>query len=327
MLRLPRTAGAAAAAIALGVLASAPASGSEPQLSEARVVAHFDFAAGRTPENIALERDGSVDLTFAFARQVVNVNKDGDTRVLATLPAVSNPKTPRVGKAVVLGIARAHDGTLYVTYATGTSSTGVWRIAPGGGAPRQIAKLPSNGLPNGLALDEYRGVLYAADSSLGTVWRIPRAGGRATAWAKGTALAPGAARSGGTGGTGVNGIKVHGHTVWVSNSDRGTLLSIPVGPGDRAGAIQTRATGLDGIDDFTFTGRGHTILAALATTSRIALVHPDGSHSVVLTGQNGLSNPTAVAVRNRNVYIPGAAYFTKRNPNLLLARMDRRVGL
>ncbi|MFE0516161.1 hypothetical protein [Streptomyces sp. NPDC058964] len=320
MPRLPRMAGAAAAAVVLGALASAPASGDEPELSEARVVARFDFGAGRTPENIALERDGSADLTFAFARQIANVTPGGRTRILATLPAVPDPRTPVVRSAVVLGIARAHDGTLYVNYATGTSRTGVWRIAPDGSTPVQIAKLPANGVPNGLALDEHRGVLYAADSVLGTVWRIPRAGGTVTAWATGGALAPAPAPSGGFG---VNGIKVHGHAVWVSNSARGTLLSIPVRADDTAGAIETRATGLDGIDDFAFTGRGHTVLAALVTTSRIALVRPDGSHSVVLTQRDGLSNPTSVAVRDRNVYIPGAAYYTMRDPNLLVARLHR----
>lgn len=325
MLRPPRTrtAGAAVAAVAFGVLASAPASGGEPEPPRARVVARFDFAAGRTPDSIALERDGSVDLTFAFARQVANVTEKGRVRVLATLPAVPKSRTSAVRKAMVLGLARAHDGTLYATYATGTSATGVWRVAPGGGAPEQIAQLPAKGLPNGLALDEHRGVLYVSDSALGTVWRVPRAGGKATEWAKGTALAPAAKSSAGTG---VNGIKVHGHAVWVSNSDRGTLMRIPVRPDDSAGAVETRATGLDGIDDFTFTGRGHTVLAALAASSRIALVLPDGSHSVVLTGKDGFSNPTAVAVRNRDVYIPGSAYLTKRDPKLVLARLDRRFG-
>ncbi|MFJ3309907.1 hypothetical protein ACIPSA_44290 [Streptomyces sp. NPDC086549] len=324
MPRLPRMAGAAAAAVTLSVLASAPASGGESELSQARVVARFDFGAGRTPESVALERDGSADLTFAFARQVANVTGSGRTRVLATLPAVRNAKTPVVQSAVVLGIARAHDGTLYVTYATGTGKTGVWRIGPGGGAPKQIAKLPANGLPNGLALDEHRGVLYAADSVLGTVWRVPQEGGTATAWARGSALAPAPAPSGGLG---ADGVKVHGHAVWVSNGDRGTLLRIPVRPDDTAGAIETRATGLHGIDDFAFTGRGHTVLAALTAGSQIVLVRPNGSHSVVLTRRDGLSNPTSVAVRDRNVYIPNAAYFTMRDPNLLVARFPLRLGL
>ncbi|MFK8908461.1 hypothetical protein [Streptomyces sp. YS-3] len=321
MPRLPHLAGIAVTAVALGVLASAPASGDEPIVSHPRVVAHFDFTAGQTPENIALEPDGSADLTFAFARQVANVTRHGDIRRRVTLPAVAHPNTPLVHNAVVLGIARAHDGTLYVNYATGTSKTGIWRIAPHGGRPRQIVKLPPNGLPNGLALDEHRGVLYAADSVLGVVWRAPVTGGRRTAWATGTALDP---VPSGTG-FGANGIKVHDGAVWVSNTDRGTLLRIPVRRHGSAGRIQVRAADLDGIDDFAFTSRhGDTVLAAVDSTNEVAVVRPDGTHSVVLTQQDGLTNPTSVAVSDRTVYVPSASYFaTEPDPNLLLARLNR----
>ncbi len=322
MPRLPHLAGVAATAVAVGVLASAPASGGEPIVSQPRVVAHFDFAAGEAPENIALEPDGSADLTFAFARQVANVTRHGDIRERVTLPAVANPNTPIIHSAVVTGIARAHDGTLYVNYATGTSKTGIWRIVPDGSRPQQIAKLPTNGLPNGLALDEHRGVLYAADSVLGTVWRVPVSGGERTAWATGTALDPVPSESG----FGINGIKVHDSAVWVSNTDRRTLLRIPVRRNGSAGTIETRATGIDGIDDFAFVYRhADTVLAAVNATSQVVVVRPDGTHSVVLTEQDGLSNPTSVAVRDRTVYVPSASYFaTEPDPNLLLARLSHR---
>lgn len=323
MPRFPQLAGVATAALALGALAAAPVPGPGPTLSHPRIVAHFDFAAGQTPENIALEPDGSADLTFAFARQVANVTRHGDTRILATLPAEAHPDTPIIQAAIVLGIARAHDGTLYVNYATGTSKTGIWRIAPDGGRPVQIARLPEDGLPNGLALDERRGVLYSADSVLGTVWRVPQEGGRPVAWARGTALDP---VPGGSG-FGVNGLKVHHDAVWVSNTDRGTLLRIPLRPDGSAGRIETRATGLDGIDDFGFVGRrGDTLLAALNTESEVALVRPDGSHTIVLTRREGLSNPTSVAVRDRLVHVPSAAYFTMKDPNLLLAHLNQHHG-
>ncbi|GLP65061.1 hypothetical protein TUSST3_16810 [Streptomyces sp. TUS-ST3] len=102
------------------VHAPAPASGDEPFVSRPRVVAHFDFAAGGTRENIALEPDGSAGLTSAFARQAANVTRGGDIRRRVPLPAVTHPDTPVVHNAIVLGIARAHDDTLYVTGAGGT---------------------------------------------------------------------------------------------------------------------------------------------------------------------------------------------------------------
>ncbi|GHE57954.1 hypothetical protein [Streptomyces capitiformicae] len=322
MPRLPYLPGVAVATAALTVLAAAPAPGGEPAVSRPRIVAHFDFAKGQTPENIALEPDGSADLTFASARQVAHVTKNGHTRIRATLPAEANPNTPVVGDDIVLGIVRAHDGTLYVTYATGTSKTGVWRIDPDGSRPRQIAQLPADGLPNAIGLDERWGVLYVADSVLGTVWRVPKEGGEPTAWATATELAPVPASAGGFG-VGVNGLKVHHDAVWVSNTDRRSLLRIPVRPNGSPGPVQTKATGLTGIDDFAFTGHGDTVLASLIVSNEVALVRPNGSRSIVLTQKDGLSNPTSVAVRHGTVYVPSAAYFTMKDPNLLLADLHQ----
>jgi hypothetical protein len=317
MPRFSRRAVAAPAAVAIGLLAAVPAAGDEPVLSRPHTVAHFDLTRGQTPESVVAEQGGAVDVSFAFARQVVKVTRERRVRVLATLPAVDHPRTPLVSSAVTHGLARAHDGTLYVNYATGTGRTGVWRIPAGGGTPEQIAQLPADGLPNGLALDEKHGVLYVADSALGTVWRVPRSGGTPTAWATGTALT---GLPSGTG-FGVNGIKVHKDAVWVTNTDRGTLLRIPVGADGSAGAAQTRATGLTGADDFVFPGHSDLVLAALNPSNEVALVKPDGTHGSVLSVQEGLSNPTSLAVSGRDVFVVSAAYFTQRDPNLLKARL------
>ncbi|MFJ1709241.1 hypothetical protein [Kitasatospora sp. NPDC088346] len=64
-----------------------------------------------------------------------------------------------------------------------------------------------------------------------------------------------------TGFLGANGAKVHGGALWVTDLDEGTLVRIPIRHGSRAGVPQVRATGLAGIDDFAFTGRGNEVLA------------------------------------------------------------------
>ncbi|MET7746244.1 hypothetical protein [Streptomyces sp. NPDC005385] len=310
-----------------GALASVPATASTPthtvtpaavpaSLDHARIAAHFDLASGRTPENIALAPGGDAYVTFAAGRQVAKVSRDGTTWILATLPkpADGGVHTPVLGFPLTVGITRAHDGTLYFLYATGTSDlTGVWRLRPGG-RPERIAPLPADGLPNGLALDAHGRALYVTDSVLGTIWRVPTAGGTATAWSTAPELAS-------TGFLGANGLKVHHGAVWAGNLDQGTVVRIPVLPGGHAGRARIRATGLPGIDDFAFTDHGD-LLATLNGSSRVALVRPDGSHSIVLTRADGLQNPTSVALRGHTVYVTSAAYVTAQDPNLLLARLN-----
>lgn len=79
----------------------------------------------------------------------------------------------------------------------------------------------------------------------------------------------------------------------MSNLDKGTVLRIPVTRYGTAGHVETRATGLVDIDDFAFTGRGNTLLAAVNADNEVALVRPGGSHTVVLTGADRLKNPTS----------------------------------
>lgn len=317
--RLARTAALSAAAVGLTLFASAvPAAAVAPPLSDPHVLVHLDITKGQMPENITLEPDGSADVTLTGGRQIARIGLNGHTQILATLPErPAGATTPVVGTPLLGGIVRDHDGTLYVSYATGTADlTGIWRLAPGG-TPERIAALPADGLPNGLALDHHTGTLYSADSALGTIWRVPIHGGKPTEWAKGTELNP-------AGFIGANGIKVHRGAVWVSNYDRGTVVRIPLRGHGSAGPIQIKAAGLGaGLDDFAFTGHRDDFLIARNPANEVAFVTSGGKHKIVLTQADGLSNPTSVAVRKGTVYAPSAAYTTQKDPNLLLARINK----
>ncbi|GGN94290.1 hypothetical protein GCM10011579_093640 [Streptomyces albiflavescens] len=304
----------AAAAAALG---PAAASAESAPLSSARIAMRFDLAEGQTPENIALAPGGAAYITFAKGRQVAEVSPNGTTRILATLPkpADGGIHAPVLGFPLTVGIVRAHDGTLYFLYATGTPDlTGVWRLRPGG-QPQRIAALPADGLPNGLALDPRTHTLYVTDSVLGTIWSLPTTGGTPTAWSTAPELAS-------TGFLGANGLKIHNGAVWATNLDKGTILRIPILQDGRAGSVRTEATGLPGIDDFAFTGHGDQLLAALNGPSEVALVRPGGSHSIVLTPADGLQNPTSIALRGDTVYVLSAAYVTAKDPNLVRAHLN-----
>lgn len=311
---------AAAAGLSLATVAAAtPAPTGAASLSQARIVTHFDLAKGQMPENAVIEPNGSVDVTFAAARQVARIDRHGTTRILATLPAPSDGgvNTPALGFPLTTGLVRTDDGTLYVLYATGTADlTGLWRLKPGRSTPERIAALPADGLPNGLAFDPRSRAFYITDSVLGTVWSVPANGGRATAWSTAPELAA-------RGFLGVNGARVHAGALWVTNLDQGTVVSLPIRSSRRAGTPTVRATGLEGIDDFAFTGRGNEIVATLNQPNKVVRIAPDGESTTVLDASDGLQNPTSVAIRGRDVYVPSAAYMTATDPNLLRARLSR----
>ncbi|MDX6419552.1 MAG: hypothetical protein QOG28_4172 [Trebonia sp.] len=289
---------------------AAPAFASSFPVTDAHIVAHFDFTAGQQPENITLEPNRDADVTFAFAHQVARVTPQGKITILATLPAATS------GTTAVSGIVRTSDGTLYVNYIDmGGTQSGIWRISKDGTA-KQVAALPDAGFLNGLALDPGTGALLTVDSYGGTVWKVWPRTGKAEVWASGQDLQPTA-----PGGFGVNGLKIHDGSVWVSNSSQGTLLRIPMLPDGTAGPTVVVATGLASIDDFSFTGHGDTLLAAQPGLNQVDLITPGGASQAVLTAADGLSGPSSVAVSGRTVYVTSAAYATGVDPNLLAARL------
>jgi streptogramin lyase len=283
---------------------------------QARIAVHFDLAKGQMPENIVLGPDGTAYVTFAGARQVASLGRDGSVRVLATLaaPPDGGVNTPVLKFALTTGIVRRVDGTIYFLYASGdAASTGLYRLRPGG-FPHRIAALPAAGLPNGLALDEPTGRFYITDSVLGTISTVDLAGGPATVWSSAPELAS-------TEFLGANGIKVRDRAVWATNLDKGTLLRIPVTHGEPA-KVEVRASGLTGLDDFTFAGHGTDhVLAALNGPNTVVSIDRVGRATTLLTAADGLQNPTSIAVRGTTAYVASAAYLTQQDPNLITATL------
>ncbi|MFD4643415.1 hypothetical protein ACFWN2_39335 [Lentzea sp. NPDC058436] len=304
------------------LLATAPAASAAPvtshhsgtHLGDVRVLAHFDRAAGQAAESIAVEPDGGVVVGMIPARQVVRVSRDGTVQVLVTMPPPpgGGGTTPVVGVPVVTGVARTHTGAVYFLYSAGQGGlTGIWQVRPQD-KPRLVVPMPADTFPNALVVDHERNRFLVTDSTGGRVWQAPLHGGRASVWSADPALAP-------NGFFGANGMKVHDGAVWVSNSDRGTIVRIPV----TNGRAEIRARGLEGVDDFDFTGRGTEILAAINQANELVRVSPDGVRETLLDAGDGMRGTTAVVVRGSRAYVTNGANLSGTDSNLLLADLHR----
>ncbi len=276
----------------------------------------FNIAVGQLPENLTLAPNGGLDVVLNGAAEVVNVSHSGGLTVLGQLPTPSDGgvNTPILKAPFTAGIVRAPDGAVYTLYSTGNSAlNGVWRLCPGQ-APERIVPLPSGSLANGLAFSPDGRNLFITDSALGVVWEAPTGGGTAHVWASGTPLQ-------GTTSFGANGLKVHNGAVWVSNTQNGTILRIPILWNGSAGNITVAYSGLTAVDDFQFVGGSDELLAALNAVNEVALVQPDGSSKIVLTSADGLENPSSIAVLGNEVYVANAAYYTGTDPGILVTRI------
>ena len=149
---------------------------------------------------------------------------------LATLP---------IGGGLVVGLAVDAAANVYAAVDSFDSAThGIWRITPKGASER-IAALDPTGFPNGLAFDK-RGDLFVTDSFLGTIWRIGRFGGAVTVWLQSPLLAGDPVNGFGTG---ANGIAFWHGDVYVSNSDRMSIVRVPVNRDSSAGTPTIYAAG------------------------------------------------------------------------------------
>jgi hypothetical protein len=306
-----------AVAAVLAAAATAPASASVaggPVVTGVRTVASFDYAAGQQPESVTVNPDQSLTVSMlGFLNgqppELLRISRSGQQAVLVAGLA---------GEAIG-GNVRGRDGSVYYNMLSADPArSGIWRIPPGG-APELMAAIPGAFL-NGLTIDPATQVLYSCDSLAGAIWSVPASGGAATRWLASQALAP--AQSG-PGHIGVNGVEFHQGAVWASNTDRGTLLRVPVTSAGAPGPVQVAASGLAGIDDFKFlSARSGIAFAALNGQDELAVVYPGGRSRVVLTAADGLASPSDTFISGPRLYITDGGDIAPHDSKVQEARIN-----
>ena len=285
-------------------------------------VALFNPMTPDTPESIVIDHQGNKFISMALTGEIRKIAADGTQSTHAVLPVgvfSFVPPNPPIG--AITALALDNDGTIYVSVvASDPANRGVWAVASDGSI-RMLAQLPANAIPNGIA--RRHDVLYVADSVLGVVWRIPTGGGAATIWVDNPLLKPAM-----PGLPGANGLQIFHNEIYVANSTQALIVAIGINPDGTAGAIRIHATGVP-CDDFAFDVHGN-LYATTDPFNTVLLVAPDGAITTLLTANDGLDGPTAVAFGrtggdNFNLYICNAAFpffSVTHRPSLMKLYLD-----
>jgi sugar lactone lactonase YvrE len=200
---------------------------------------------GVTPRGVAVDKVGNV-----YVSGSVGTGVNEHIWVWKYTPAGEEMSSVDIGQGTIGGLMVTANGDLYIAMAAGVDR-GVWRVDRKG----NIELLPGSNqiyYANGLAFDD-RGTLYITESNtlvsmdpspvygLGGIWRIPR-GGQAEPflhheYLTGTDVLPPP-----TPPMGANGIAYFHGDLYVTNTEKGTVVRIPVQKDGSLGAPELWTT-------------------------------------------------------------------------------------
>jgi len=189
--------------------------------------AFIPMPAGITPRGVAVDKVGNVYVSVGQGS-----GPSEHIRIWQFKPHGGTPSfVADIGQGTIGGLMVTANGDLYVAMAA-WADRGVWRVGRDG----QKELLPGSSqifFANGLAFDN-RGTLYVTESvsmgpsgpEQGGIWRIPR-GGQAEPWMRDDLLT-GTGALGQPVPIGANGIASYRGDLYVTNTEKGTVLRIPV---------------------------------------------------------------------------------------------------
>ena len=263
----------------------------------------YQFPNGTWVENLAVRPDGSILTTIVTSPELYLIQ-----------PSSANPNPKLVhhfdGSTSLLGITETAPNAYQVVVANRTTdpiqvtpgSSSLWRVsfsaAYGHKATVSLtARLPTAGFPNGLVtLNETRVLL--ADSTRGVIWAIDTDTGASEVAITDPLLAPTKELS-----TGVNGIKIHGGTLYFTNSAQNLLgqiqidpeTGVPQGPGSIIAHVLPPSKGYD---DFALNSGGDVAFLSNSASESIEYVNLKTRRQAFIAGSinsTDIAQPTAAA--------------------------------
>lgn len=295
------------------------------------VVTSFSRDEGELPEGVAVDKVGNIYASLGppfFVGggygAVWKISPDGEQSSLL----VEYPSGPAPA-----GLAVDPPGNVFFALPNpGDPVAGVYWIDADG----SVERLPGSEniiLPNGLALDKH-GNLFASDSILGAIWRMPSDGSApAEVWLSHHLI------SGCPNDFGANGIAFWKSNLYVANTSKGILVRVPIltdgSPGTpeiTAGNPDCAAEGLFGMDGIALDVHGD-VYALLVLQNKLVKIDPtDGSYITLLTDEDGLWNPASIYFgtgkgERESVFIANYAVIEETANNLGAAVLKFDVGV
>jgi sugar lactone lactonase YvrE len=176
--------------------------------------------------------------------------------------------------------------------------------------------------PNGLA--SYRNTLLVADSE-GVIYSISSTG-IPTVWSNDPLLAPRSfdpnAPSACAGlvplHIGANGIAIEGRNAYVTNTNYGRLIRIPItldGSAGTASVVREDCANLEGADGLAIDSNDGSFIIAVNIQNKIVRVSPNGSRVTTLASGSPLSTPASLVIddsrdgNGRRLLITNSTFF------------------
>jgi sugar lactone lactonase YvrE len=257
--------------------------------SEAQTL--VEFLPSELPEGLAVDSQGNAYVSMIASGEIRKIAPDGTQAKFAQVPPMA------------AGMAADAAGNLFVAVSppgADPNAHGIWRISPDGAA-NLFAGLPTNSLPNDVVLDA-QGNLFVTDSIGGGVFKI-LPDGQVTVWTTepllfGVVNAP---QPHPPFPIGANGLAFTSTDAFVSNTDRGTLIRIPIQEDGAAGKAtlfleDPRLLGADGV----VADLAGNLYIANIIQSTMLRVTPHGRIDVLADARDGLDGPSSLRFGTRS---------------------------
>jgi sugar lactone lactonase YvrE len=276
-------------------------------------LAHFDTA--HLPEGLWTLEGGTPIVGYTALATLVTVTPDGGTQLFGTIGDAGAANSNTLGITTdVSGNVYVGVGSLAPPDAGPVPPLGVYKFPADGGPGTLFSSAPGMTFANGL--DFIGNTLFVADST-GIIFAIDTSG-TASPWSTDSLLAPdaGACEGGVAAPIGANGIVHDTNNVYVTNTNYGRIVKIPVsadgGPGAATTLVESCAM-LVGADGLVLDTKDQSLLVAVNIQNKIARVSSSGQTSIVTSG-GPLDFPASVVIDSdggaRRLLFTNAALFS-----------------